>query len=141
MKQLPFASLAYTSKNEENAQREVSWRDGKHCSVARNLETIIEPIHPKRGRRGRQPMPMKSMLRIYFMQQRYALSDPGMEDALYDTTSPRRFAGLELFSDAMPDETTILNFRGAPLLMTERYAMVSFSLKRYGGIAILPHFL
>ena len=68
MKQLTFASLAYTSKNEEHAQREVSGGDGKHCSVARNLETIIEPHYPKRGRRVRQPMPMRSMLRIYLMR-------------------------------------------------------------------------
>ena len=56
-------------------------------------------------------MPIKSMLRVYFMQQWYALSDPGMEDALYDTTSLRRFAGLELGEGAIPDETAILNFR------------------------------
>jgi IS5 family transposase len=51
------------------------------------------------------------MLRIYFMQQWYALSDPAMEDALYEIESMRRFAGLELSDDAMPDETTILKFR------------------------------
>ena len=56
-------------------------------------------------------MPMRSMLRIYFMQQWYALSDPWMEDATYDTTSLRLFAGLELGKEAMQDETTILNFR------------------------------
>lgn len=56
-------------------------------------------------------MPLERMLRIYFMQQWFNLSDPGMEDALYDSESMRRFAGVELVEDAIPDETTILNFR------------------------------
>ena len=51
------------------------------------------------------------MLRIYFMQQWYALSDPAMEDALYEIESMRRFSGLELIDDAIPDETTILKLR------------------------------
>jgi IS5 family transposase len=51
------------------------------------------------------------MLRIYFLQQWYQLSDPGAEEALYDIQSMRAFAGLELGRDAIPDETTILNFR------------------------------
>lgn len=56
-------------------------------------------------------MPLSTMLRIHFLQQWYALSDPGMEDALYEIQSMRRFAGLELNEDAIPDETTILKFR------------------------------
>ena len=51
------------------------------------------------------------MLRIYFMQQWFALSDPGMEDALYDVPCMRAFARLDLFDESMPDETTILKFR------------------------------
>ena len=51
------------------------------------------------------------MLRIYFLQQWYYLSDPGAEEALYDMHSMREFAGLDLAHDAVPDETTILNFR------------------------------
>lgn len=56
-------------------------------------------------------MPLPMMLRIYYMQQWFQLSDPGMEDALYDSDTMRRFAGIELGQDAVPDETTILNFR------------------------------
>jgi IS5 family transposase len=51
------------------------------------------------------------MLRIYFMQQWYAMSDPATEDALYEIESMRRFAGLELIDDALPEESTILRFR------------------------------
>ena len=72
---------------------------------------VIEPHYPKAGRRGRPPRPLATMLRIYFMQQWYALSDPAMEDALYEIESMRRFAVLALTDDAMPDETTILKFR------------------------------
>ena len=56
-------------------------------------------------------MPMETMLRIYFLQQWYSLSDPAAEEALYDIESMRRFAQLELLDDAIPDETTILKFR------------------------------
>jgi len=56
-------------------------------------------------------MPLERILRIYFMQQWYGLSDPAMEDALYEIESMRRFAGIDLGEDAVPDETTILNFR------------------------------
>jgi IS5 family transposase len=74
------------------------------------LEGLVEPHYP-RGEQGRPPMPLRTMLRIYFMQQWFQLSDPAMEDALYDSQSMQRFAGLELGRDAIPDETTILNFR------------------------------
>ena len=74
------------------------------------LLTLIEPYYPKAGN-GRRPYPLVVMLRIYFLQQWYQLSDPGAEEALYDIQSMRAFAGLELGRDAILDETTILNFR------------------------------
>jgi IS5 family transposase len=76
------------------------------------LEALIEPHYPKAGPNGgRRPFPLAVMLRIYCLQQWYSLSDPGAEEALYDLCSMRAFAGLELGRDAIPDETTILNFR------------------------------
>ena len=74
------------------------------------LLSLIEPHYPKAGN-GRRPYPLGVMLRIYFLQQWYQLSDPGAEEALYDIQSMRAFADLELGRDAIPDETTILNFR------------------------------
>jgi IS5 family transposase len=71
---------------------------------------IIEPYYPKKGK-GRPPMSMENMLRIYCLQQWYALSDPSAEEALYDIESMRRFVKFELGEDPLPDETTILNFR------------------------------
>lgn len=73
------------------------------------LEKCIAPFYPK-GKGGRPPYPMSAMLRVHCMQLFYNLSDPAMEDALYEIESMRRFAGLRL-SDSLPDETTILNFR------------------------------
>ena len=74
------------------------------------LEALITP-HYIKPRKGRPQMPLTVMLRIYFLQQWYGLSDPGAEEALYDMYSMRDFAGLDLAHDAIPDETTILNFR------------------------------
>ena len=73
------------------------------------LESRIEPFYPKAGR-GRRPYPLRSMLRVHCVQLFYNLSDPGMEDLLYEVESVRRFAGLRL-TGPLPDETTILHFR------------------------------
>jgi IS5 family transposase len=70
----------------------------------------IKRYYPRAGN-GRQPMPLKRMLQIYFMQQWYKLSDPAMEDALYDSESLRRFAEIDIETDEIPDESTILHFR------------------------------
>ena len=73
------------------------------------LEARIEPFHPKPGR-GRRPYPLSTMLRVHCVQLFYDLSDPGMEDLLYEVESVRRFAGLRL-AGPLPDETTILKLR------------------------------
>ncbi|WP_292295112.1 IS5 family transposase [Marivita sp.] len=76
------------------------------------LLALLEPHYPKAGPRGgRPPMPLETMLRVYFLQNWYALSDPMAEETLYDSEAMRRFAGIELGDDRIPDETTILNFR------------------------------
>ena len=74
------------------------------------LLAVIEPHYPK-AVQGRPPHPMPRMHRIYFMQQLFKLSDPTMEDALYDSESMRRFAGIDLAADLVPYETTILRIR------------------------------
>ena len=73
------------------------------------LEARIEPFYPKAGR-GRRPYPLGVMLRVHCVQLFYNLSDPGMEDLLYEVESVRRFVGLRL-TGPLPDETTILHFR------------------------------
>jgi transposase, IS5 family len=76
------------------------------------LIDLIEPQYPKAGSKGGRPAyPLETMLRIHLMQQWYDLSDPAMEDALIEVPTMRRFAGINLISDRIPDETTILSFR------------------------------
>ena len=76
------------------------------------LLNLIEPSYPMISKKGgRPPYPLSTMLRIHLLQQWYSLSDPAMEEALIDVPTMRRFAGIELISDRIPDETTILAFR------------------------------
>ena len=110
MKQTTFASLSYVAK-KKRTKRELFLEEMDAVVPWSALESVIEPYYPKAGKRGGQPKPLGAMLRIYFMQNWFGLSDPGMEDALYEIESMRRFAGFELIDDALPDETTILNFR------------------------------
>ena len=108
MKQITFASAEYTHK-KVITKRELFLNEMEKTVPWVRLLNIIEPYYPKKGK-GRPPMPMESMLRIYFLQQWYSLSDSAAEHALYDMDCMRRFAQLDLL-DAIPDETTILNFR------------------------------
>lgn len=109
MKQSSFASLAWETK-KKITRREKFLAEMEAVMPWDELLAVIEPRYAK-GDRGRPPMGLERMLRLYFMQQWFNLSDPAMEDGLYDSESMRRFAGVDLGDDAVPDETTILNFR------------------------------
>ena len=109
MKQTTFASAAW-EKKDKVTRRERFLAEMDQVVPWASILALIEPHYPKAGN-GTQPMPMERMLRIYFMQQWFNLSDPSMEDSLYDSESMRRFAGIELIEDAVPDESTILRFR------------------------------
>ena len=108
MDQTTFADLDYQNKKRKT-RRELFLERMDGLIPWERLEECIRPVYPKAGK-GRQPYPLPVMLRIHCVQLCYNLSDPGMEDLLYESESVRRFAGLRL-SDALPDETTILNFR------------------------------
>ena len=111
MDQLSFASLDFAAK-KKRTKRDVFLAEMATVVPWAALEGVIEPHYPKTGAQGgRRPFPLAVMLRIYCLQQWYNLSDPGAEEALYDIQSMRGFCGLELGRDAIPDETTILNFR------------------------------
>ena len=76
------------------------------------LCAVIEPFYPKaRAEGGRRPVGLERMLRIHFLQQWYALSDPAVEEALYDSAAMRRFVGIDLGREPAPDETTVCKFR------------------------------
>lgn len=109
MKQKSFASLAWDGKKKVT-RRERFLTEMDAVIPWDLLLGLIEPHYPK-GETGRPPKPLATMLRIYFMQQWFNQSDPQAEDGLYDSESMRRFAQLDLADDAIPDETTILNFR------------------------------
>jgi IS5 family transposase len=73
---------------------------------------VIEPVYPKGSEAGgRPPVPLERMLRIYFLQAWFNLSDPAVEEALYDSMAMRSFAGVDLGQEAVPDETTVCKFR------------------------------
>jgi IS5 family transposase len=109
MKQLTFSATGFEryGKTTRRAaflsemERVVPWAD--MCG-------LIEPFYPKPGN-GRPPYGLERMLRIYFLQQWFNLSDPGVEEALYDSAAMRDFAGIDLGHEAAPDETTICRFR------------------------------
>lgn len=75
------------------------------------LEAQIAPHYPKGEGRGRRPVGLGRMLRMYVAQQCFGLSDEGIEDALYDSQAIRRFVGIDLAREAAPDATTLLKFR------------------------------
>lgn len=76
------------------------------------LVAVVEPHYPKVGEAGgRPPMPLERMLRIYFLQLWFNLSDPAVEEALYDSAAMRAFAGIDLGEEGAPDETTVCKFR------------------------------
>jgi hypothetical protein len=105
MTQPTFASLAWDSKGKVT-RRERFLAEMDAVIPWTRLLALVEPHYPKAGP-GTQPMPLARMLRIYFLQHWFNLSDPAMENALYDSEAMRRFAALELGVDAVPDESTI----------------------------------
>ena len=116
MKQQTLAGLEKYSKTTRRAQflaemdRVVPWAE---------LCALVEPHYPKGSAEGgRPPIPLERMLRIYFLQQWFNLSDPAVEDALYDSTAMREFVGIDLGREAAPDETTVCKFR--KLLVKQR---------------------
>jgi transposase, IS5 family len=99
-----FEKYAKTTKRAQflaDMDRIVPWAE---------LCDLIAPVYPVAGN-GRPPRALEMMLRIYFLQQWFNLSDPAAEDALYDSAAMRRFAGLDLSEHPAPDETTICRFR------------------------------
>ena len=107
--QRTFASMAWQGKGKVT-RRERFLAEMDAVIPWTRLLGLIAPHYPKAGN-GRQPLGMEKMLRIYFLQQWFNLSDPQAEDAIYDSESMRRFARVELGDEVVPDESTILRFR------------------------------
>ena len=107
------------------------------------LYALIEPVYPKAGN-GRHPVGLERMLRIYFLQQWFNLSDPAVEEALYDSMVMRQFAGIDLGREPVPDETTVCKFRhlleehelGAQILHTVNLYLQSKGVKITTGTIV-----
>ncbi|WPG41324.1 IS5 family transposase [Variovorax sp. EBFNA2] len=107
MSQISFSDAEQAGKRKKT-RREIFLAEMELVVPWRALLKVIEPHYPVAGR-GRRPYPLEAMLRVHLMQNWFALSDPAMEEALYEIASLRTFARLGL--ESIPDETTILNFR------------------------------
>lgn len=101
--QAPFAGLAWSTKGKVK-RRERFLAEMAAVIPWRRLIARIEPHYAKPGRE-RRPLGLENMLRIYFVQHWFDLSDPAAEDAIYDSESNRRFVGVELGEDTVPDES------------------------------------
>lgn len=115
--QRSFGSLEFAGK-KKLTKREMFLGLMEEVVPWSSLVAVIKPFYPK-GERGRPPMGIEKMLRIYFLQQWYGLADEALEDALYDSQALRSFAGIDLSAEAVPDATTLLKFRH----LLERHAL------------------
>lgn len=108
MSQMSFSDAEFAGKRKKTRKEEFL-AEMEQVVPWKSLLSLIEPLYPVAGR-GRRPYPLETMLRVHLLQNWYGLSDPAMEEALYEVTPMRAFAHLSL-SGPIPDETTILNFR------------------------------
>lgn len=128
MRQTSFSELEY------DAKKKVTRRDRFLAEIDAitpwpRLVEIVEPFYPK-GERGRPPVGIERMLRMYVVQQCFALSDEGAEEAIYDSQAIRRFVGIDLSREPAPDATTLLNFRH----LLEEHALTEAIFQSINGL-------
>jgi len=103
--EIPFEQYRKSTRRErflDEMNRVVPWAE---------LVAVIEPVYPKADGPGRPPVGIERMLRLHCLQQWFNLSDPAVEEALYDSRAMRQFVGIDLGREPVPDETTICKFR------------------------------
>ena len=103
--EIPFEQYRKSTRRErflDEMNRVVPWAE---------LVAVIEPVYPKADGPGRPPVGIERMLRLHYLQQWFNLSDPAVEEALYDSRAMRQFVGIDLGREPVPDETTICKFR------------------------------
>ena len=110
MRQQTLATQTGFEKYGRKSKRERFLEEMEQIVPWAELEALVEPHYPK-GENGRPPVGLGIMLRVYFLQQWFNLSDPGAEDAMYESPVLRRFVGIDLGRAPVPDESTILQFR------------------------------
>ena len=109
MKQETFTDIEYSFRKKETKREEFLEIMGKIIPW-NEWVGVIKPYYPK-GNRGRPPMGIEKMLRMYLLQIWFKLSDSATEDAIYDSYAMRKFTGIDFMTEAVPDETTLCNFR------------------------------
>jgi transposase, IS5 family len=110
MKQRTLAMMTGFERYTKKTKRALFLEEMEQVAPWDKLCSLIEPYYAKAGN-GRQPVGLERMLRIYFLQQWFNLSDPAVEEALYDSAVMRSFVGIDLGREPVPDETTVCKFR------------------------------
>src|SRR5229473_7074307 len=110
MKQRTLAMMTGFEQYRKKTRRAVFLEEMEQIVPWRELCALVEPHYPQPGN-GRPPVGVERMLRIYFLQQWFNLSDPAVEEALYDSAGMRQFVGIDLGCEPVPDETTVCKFR------------------------------
>lgn len=123
MSQISFSQMEYAGKKKLTRRDRFLAEMNAVIPWARLL-VVIEPVYPQ-GKRGRPPIGLERMLRMYFVQQWYSLADEALEDAIYDSQALRDFIGIDLATESVPDATTLLKFRR----LLEKYQLTRDLLK------------
>jgi IS5 family transposase len=110
MRQQSFAENGF-ERYRKQTRREIFLAQMNEIIPWKELGAVIEPFYPKAEGAGRPPIGVERMLRIHFLQHWFNLSDPAIEEALYDSRAMRNFVGIDLGREPVPDETTICKFR------------------------------
>lgn len=108
--QVSFAQAEYDQK-KKRTRREIFLEKMEQVVPWARLVEVIEPHYPQSGKRGRPPIGLERMLRMYFVQQWYGLADEAVEDAIYDSQALRHFMDIDLSRQSVPDATTLMGFR------------------------------
>src|SRR5439155_26204996 len=110
MRQQTLAAQTGFEKYGRKSKRERFLEEMEQIVPWAELQGLVEPHYPK-GENGRPRVGLRLMLRVYFLQQWFNLSDPGAEEALYESPALRQFVGVDVGRALAPDESTILQFR------------------------------
>ena len=130
MKQTSFAQAEFAAKKKKTRRERFLGEMEQVVPWSRLLKALSPYYYPdSRGKRGRPPIPLKRMLRMYFVQQWYALADEALEDAIYDSQALRDFVGIDLGVESVPDATTLLKFRH----LLEKQALTQVIFEQING--------
>jgi len=130
MKQTSFAQAEFAAKKKTTRRERFLTEMEQTVPWSRLLKALSPYYYPdSRGKRGRPPIPLKRMLRMYFVQQWYALADEALEDAIYDSQALRNFVGIDLAVESVPDATTLLKFRH----LLEKQALTQVIFEQING--------